>query len=79
MFRLQRAREGNFGDYKSVGDGVSEMRLNMAGGYRLYYTFKNNRLIIMLAGGDKSSQQDDIKKAQKLRKELFNDAENPPL
>ena len=68
--RLQRAMLGNFGDHKPVGDGVFEMRLTFGPGYRLYYVTQGQIVIVMLAGGDKSSQKDDIKRAKKLAKEL---------
>ena len=62
--RLDRAKLGNFGDVESVGDGVSEMRLFLGPGYRLYFTIRDNRIIFMLCGGDKSTQKKDIKKAK---------------
>lgn len=61
--RLDRVLKGNLGDVASVGDGVSEMRIFIGSGYRLYYTFRGNELIILLCGGDKSTQQRDIQKA----------------
>lgn len=64
--RLDRACLGNFGDIVPVGDGVSEMRLFIGPGYRLYYTMRGGKIIIMLAGGDKSSQASDIKNAKAL-------------
>ena len=59
----------NFGDAKSVGDGVYEMRIAHGPGYRLYYTRRDNALVLLLIGGDKSSQQRDIAKAKKLNLE----------
>jgi putative addiction module killer protein len=64
--RLDRASLGNFGDIAPIGGGVSEMRLFIGPGYRLYYTMRGCRIILMLAGGDKSSQASDIKKAKAL-------------
>ncbi|MBN6772600.1 type II toxin-antitoxin system RelE/ParE family toxin [Pseudomonas granadensis] len=64
--RIDRASTGNLGDAKSVGDGVSEMRLDIGPGYRVYFTIRNGAVIILLAGGDKSSQSADIRRAQKL-------------
>lgn len=64
--RLARAANGNLGDVKSVGDGVSEMRIFIGKGYRLYFTIRNNEIIFLLCGGDKSTQQRDIEKAKEL-------------
>lgn len=64
--RIDRAEDGNFGDHKFVGAGVSEMRIDYGPGYRVYYTLRGDVLIILLAGGDKSSQIKDIKKARIL-------------
>lgn len=60
---------GNFGDAKSVGDGVFEMRIDYGPGYRLYYALRGSELVLLLIGGDKSSQQKDIAKAKKLNQE----------
>jgi putative addiction module killer protein len=68
--RIDRAENGNLGDIKIVGDNVSEMRIDIGAGYRVYFTFRANQLIILLAGGDKSTQQADIKRAIKLAKEI---------
>jgi putative addiction module killer protein len=68
--RLRLAEAGNLGDWKSIGDEVSEMRVDVGPGYRLYFTRRGNVLIIMLAGGDKSSQSRDIKRAKRILKEL---------
>jgi len=64
--RLDRAKLGNFGDVEPVGDGVSEMRIFLGPGYRLYFTIRDNRIIFMLCGGDKSTQKKDIKKAKEI-------------
>ena len=68
--RLRQAETGNLGDWKSVGTGVSEMRVNFGPGYRLYFTRKGRVLIVMLAGEDKSSQATDIRRAQRIVKQL---------
>ena len=68
--RIERAAAGNLGDFKSVGGGISELRVDVAGGYRIYFTRKGNRLIVLLVGGDKSSQVADIIKARKLAMEM---------
>ncbi|WP_019671618.1 type II toxin-antitoxin system RelE/ParE family toxin [Psychrobacter lutiphocae] len=63
LIRLTRAEAGNLGDIKSVGNHISEMRIFVGAGYRLYFTIKGDTVIFMLCGGDKSSQQRDIEKA----------------
>jgi len=68
--RIDRIKKGNFGDYKSVGLNVSELRITVGAGYRVYYTKKEDEIIILLVGGDKSTQSKDILKAQQLCKEL---------
>jgi len=68
--RLRLAEAGNLGDWKSVGEEVSEMRVHFGPGYRLYFTRRGRLLIVMLAGGDKSSQARDIRRAQRILKEL---------
>ncbi len=62
--RIFRIENGNFGDTKSVGKGVWELKLNFGSGYRIYYGLTNNSLVIILMGGDKSTQKKDIKIAQ---------------
>jgi putative addiction module killer protein len=68
--RLRRAALGNLGDNKPVGCGVFEMRVNCGTAYRLYFVNKGIRWILLLCGGDKSSQQKDIKRAKELAKEV---------
>lgn len=68
--RLRLAEAGNLGDWKPVGGDVSEMRIAFGPGYRLYFTKRQNVLIVMLAGGDKSTQARDIKRAQKMLQQL---------
>ena len=64
--RLEKAQMGNLGDVKPVGDGVFEMREHFGPGWRMYYIQRGSVLIVMLGGGDKSSQSADIDKAIKL-------------
>jgi putative addiction module killer protein len=68
--RLTRAVNGNLGDVKSLGGNLSEMRIFVGKGYRLYFTIKNGQVVVLLCGGDKSSQSKDIEKAKKLLSEL---------
>jgi putative addiction module killer protein len=68
--RLRRLSLGNPGDVKSVGEGVLELRIDYGPGYRIYFTKKGSRLIILLAGGDKTTQTGDIEKAKKLVHEI---------
>ncbi len=71
--RIERMEHGNFGDVKSVGTSISELRIQMGPGYRIYFTKREERIIILLVGGDKSTQQKDIEKAKKLLKEIDNE------
>ena len=66
--RLERAGNGNFGDAKSIDDGVSEMRVDVGAGYRLYYTIRGNEIVFFLNGGKKSTQKSDIKIAKSKAK-----------
>ncbi len=68
--RLERASAGNLGDVKSLGCGLSEMRVDTGAGYRVYFTLRDNVVIVLLAGGDKSSQAADIQRARKLAREI---------
>lgn len=70
LVRIQRlSLTENFEDAKPVGDGVFEMRIDYGPGYRLYYALRGNELVLLLIGGNKSSQQRDIAKAKKLNQE----------
>ena len=65
--RLRRiATQGHFGDCKSVGDSIFELRIDYGPGYRVYYTQRGEEIILLLIGGDKSTQQSDIDKAKKI-------------
>lgn len=68
--RIRQAESGNLGDVKSLGKGISEMRVATGQGYRLYFTRRGEIMIVLLAGGDKSTQARDIKRAGKLANEL---------
>jgi len=64
MVRLDRVQLGNFGDHKTVGRGVSELRFLFGSGYRVYYGINQGKLVLLLTGGDKKSQNKDIDRAQ---------------
>ncbi len=70
IVRIQRVEEGNFGDAVPVGDGISELRIHYGPGYRLYIVSQGETVVVLLCGGDKSTQKKDIEKARKLAKEL---------
>ncbi len=67
--RINRVRLGNLGDCKSLGEGVSELRIKFGAGYRVYFGQEGDTIIILLSGGDKSSQDKDIKQAKKYWKD----------
>jgi putative addiction module killer protein len=64
--RIDKVETGNFGDFRSVGDGVSELRFTFGAGFRIYYGLKGETIVILLIGGDKSSQEKDIEKAKEF-------------
>ncbi len=68
--RILRLQYGNPGDVKPLGEGVSEMRIDCGPGYRVYFVRRGVKLIVLLAGGDKSTQTKDIKMALKLARNL---------
>ena len=67
--RLDRLAYGNSGDVKSVGEGVSELRIDFGPGFRVYFQRRESRIILLLCGGDKSTQTKDIQLAKRLAKE----------
>jgi putative addiction module killer protein len=70
LVHIGKMEEGNMGDVKSVGDGVFEKKIDYGPGYRLYYCQRGKELILLLCGGDKSTQQNDINQAKAIKKGL---------
>ncbi|WP_144631309.1 type II toxin-antitoxin system RelE/ParE family toxin [Bordetella genomosp. 13] len=68
--RIDRAEDGHFGDCEPVGEGVSEMRIHYGPGYRVYFAQHGSKVVVLLAGGDKSTQSRDIKTALALSRLL---------
>jgi putative addiction module killer protein len=66
LFRLQRVELGNLGDIKAVSHGITEMRIPHGKGYRIYYKIVEKQVILLLIGGDKSTQEKDIEKAKEI-------------
>jgi len=66
LTRIKRLEEGNPGDVKPVGEGISELRIDYGPGYRVYYKDTGNEIVILLCGGDKTTQQEDITKAKRI-------------
>jgi len=71
--RLVRVQSGLFGDVKPIGEGVSELRIDYGPGYRIYFAQRGAELIILLCGGDKGTQDRDIRTAKAMAKELSED------
>jgi len=69
LARLKRLAQDNYGDYKPVGGGVNELRMFFGPGYRVYFGQDGKNIVLLLCGGDKGSQQDDIRKAKAYWKE----------
>jgi len=67
---MDRLAEGNPGDVRPVGGGVSEMRIHYGPGYRVYFTRRGSTIVLLLVGGDKASQSADIRRAQEMIKEM---------
>jgi putative addiction module killer protein len=70
LARIERLALGNPGDVKPVGEGVSELRIDFGSGYRVYFTKRGREIVILLAGGDKSTQPADIRIALRLARNL---------
>nr|WP_092036740.1 type II toxin-antitoxin system RelE/ParE family toxin [Methylobacterium pseudosasicola] len=68
--RIDRIAQGNLGDAKFIGDGVSELRFSLGPGYRVYYTLRDDVVVILLCGGDKGSQARDIERAKAMAREV---------
>ena len=68
--RIDRAEDGNFGDCEPVGEGISEMRIHYGPGYRVYFVQRGIEIVILLAGGNKSTQQKDIKTALEIARQI---------
>jgi len=66
LARLNRVENGNFGDFKQISERLFELRFFFAGGLRIYYSIQNDTVVLLLAGGDKSTQAKDIAKAHDL-------------
>ena len=73
--RLDRIERGNLGEYRNIGEGVSEFKIDFGAGYRIYFARAGMTLIVLLVGGDKSTQVNDIKTAKQLWKDYRDDTE----
>lgn len=71
ILRINRIKSGNFGDFKNLGEGVSELKLDFGSGYRIYFGKHGRNLAILLCRGDKGSQKRDIEKAKKFWREFI--------
>lgn len=70
MARLNRVENGNFGDFKQIGSNLFELRFIFGAGLRIYFTTQNDKVVLLLAGGNKSTQAKNIAKANELLEEL---------
>jgi putative addiction module killer protein len=70
--RLNSVKRGSFGDQRSVGNGIFELKIDYGPGYRIYYKKVGVEIVVLLCGGDKSTQEEDIQKAKEILKELEN-------
>ena len=70
LLRFDRLKDGNFGDYKQLDEYLYELRFSFGSGYRVYYTFVDNTIVLLISGGDKKSQTKDIAKSQEIIKTL---------
>jgi probable addiction module killer protein len=68
---IERMRFGNFGNSKPIGKGLSELKISYQAGFRIYYKNQNGKIVILLCGGDKSTQKEDILKAHKIAQEIL--------
>lgn len=66
LLRLNRLKYGNFGDFKKINQYIYELRFNFGSGYRIYYTLKDNQIVLLISGGDKKTQSKDIKYATEI-------------
>ena len=73
LARLDRVENGNFGDFKQISSNLFELRFFFGGGLRIYYTIRDDRIVLLLAGGDKSTQAKNIAKANHLMNEQLED------
>jgi putative addiction module killer protein len=73
--KITLLQDTTYNNYKSVGEGVHELRIFLGPGYRVYFGFVGNEIVVLLAGGDKNSQEDDIRKAKGLWKEYKDETE----
>ena len=67
VYRTEQIKNGIFGDFKYISDGIFELRIHYGPGYRIYYTKEGDTVVLLLIGGDKSTQQKDIEKAKEIK------------